>query len=166
MRAVTRMIGKAMALTGLALVAAGSAAYAQYEAYAELMREDIKTQKVAIMTEAMQLGGEQADVFWPIYREYTSELDKLVDRRIALIKDYAANFTTMTDEKAKEIADASFRLQEDRLKLQKQYYKQVEKELGGVIAARFIQTERIINDMMNLQIAAELPLIQKGDAGM
>jgi hypothetical protein len=162
MRPVTQALGKAAALAALGVVLSSSAANAQYEKYVELMREDLKTEKVAIITEAMGLTDEQSSTFWPIYREYDLELSKLVDRRITIIKSFASSYETMTDDKAKEIADDSFKLREDRLKLQKKYYKRAEKELGAIVAARWMQTERIIEELLDLQLAANLPLIQGG----
>ncbi len=162
MRSLTHVFGKVAALVALAVVLSSSAAYGQSEKYVELMREDLKTEKVAIITEAMQMTDDQSSVFWPIYREYDLELSKLVDRRIAIIKDFADSYAMMTDEKAKQISDDSFKLRGDRLNLQKKYYKKVEKELGSIMAVRWIQTERIIESLLDLQITANLPLIQAG----
>lgn len=153
-------------LTVLAVAAAnlsfGTAAYAQGggEAYLELLRSDIKTQKTALVTEAMQLSDDEASVFWPIYREYQFELDKLTDRRIALIKDYAQHYNSMTDEKANELMMGVFKLDEDLTKLRKKYYKQLEKALSSTTAARFFQIDNQINMLLRLQVAAELPLIK------
>ena len=90
----------------LALLLVAKTAYAQ-EQYAELLMSDIKTQKVAVLTEAMALEEAQSEPFWQIYRDYDYELSAIVDQRIALIKDYAANFSTMTDEKADDLAKTS-----------------------------------------------------------
>ena len=60
---VTHALGKAAALAALGIVLSSSAANAQYEKYVELMREDVKTQKVAIITEAMGLTDEQSSTF-------------------------------------------------------------------------------------------------------
>jgi hypothetical protein len=155
-----RLIRLPAALAALALMLAAPAAYGQ-EDYIELMRSDIKTQKVAIITDAMQLSDEDGAIFWPIYREYDLELSKIGDQRIALIKDYAKNFESMTDEKAKELMERAFKIDEARLKLDKKYYKRVEKELGAIKAARFSQVENQIGLLIDLQIASELPLVSK-----
>ncbi len=39
-------------------------------AYAELLRSDVRTQKVAILTEVLGLTEAEDKAFWPIYREY------------------------------------------------------------------------------------------------
>ena len=61
-------------------------------AYIELLRSDLRSQKIAIITEVMQFTEDEDTKFWPVYREYETELAKLNDERLALIKDYAANY--------------------------------------------------------------------------
>jgi hypothetical protein len=144
---------------GVALLMLPAAGYGQ-EAYLELMRQDIKTQKVAIVTEAMQLSDEQAGAFWPVYREYQFELDKITDERIALIKDFADHFEMMTDEKAGELIEWSFGIQDQRLQLRKRYYGEFERAVGSIAAAKFMQVDNAVTLMLDLQIAAGLPLIE------
>lgn len=145
----------------LALLLVAKTANAQ-EQYAELLMSDIKTQKVAVLTEAMALEEAQSEPFWQIYRDYDYELSAIVDQRIALIKDYAASFSTMTDEKAADLAKVSFQVEGDRAKLRQKYYKKFAKEISPLVGARWLMLERTINNLMDLQIAAEMPLIQEG----
>ena len=164
MRTLVRALSRvtlAVAILGGVLVSYSSA-YGQMDSYVELLRSDIRTQKQAVLTQAIQFSDEQAAVFWPIYREYELELSKIGDQRIALIKDFAANFETMTDEKAKEIAKQSFKLEEDRVKLRKKYHGKVQKDLDPIIAAKFIQIERAIAALIDIQLASEMPLMERG----
>ncbi len=145
----------------LALLLVAKTAYAQ-EQYAELLKSDIKTQKVAVLTEAMALEEAQSEPFWQIYRDYDYELSAIVEQRIALIKDYAASFSTMTDDKAADLAKLSFKVESDRAKLREKYYKKFAKDVSPLVGARWLMLERTINNLMDLQIAAEMPLIQEG----
>ena len=129
--------------------------------YMELLRSDLKAEKTALLTATMGFTDQEGTIFWPIYREYELELAKIGDARLANIKDYATNYASMTDVKAKQLVDTAFKLEEDRLKLQKTYYKKVEKALSATSAARFIQVERQIGLLIDMQIASELPLIKK-----
>jgi DNA anti-recombination protein RmuC len=157
-----RSIETTVVLIAVAAVslAAGTNAYAQGESYLELLRSDIKTQKTAILTEAMQLTDDQASVFWPVYREYDHELSKLGDKRVGLIKDYAKHYDSMTDEKAKELMESVFKIEEEQLKLKKKYFKKFEKELSSMVATRFFQVDNQINNLVWLQVTSELPLIK------
>jgi hypothetical protein len=144
-----------------ALLFVANTAYAQ-DQYVELLKSDLKAQKVAVITEAMALEEGQSDTFWQIYRDYDYELSNIIDQRIALIKDYAASYSSMSDEKAAELAKTSFKVEMDRSKLREKYYKRFAKELSPLVGARWLMIERTINNLMDLQLAAEMPLIQEG----
>jgi hypothetical protein len=142
------------------MMAAPALAHAQQDAYVELLRSDVKTQRVAIVTEVMQFSDSASAIFWPIYREYELESSQIGDDLLGLIKDYADSYDALTEEQAKALADRSFKVDEAQLKLKKKYFKKVEKALGSVIAAKFTQIENQIGLLIDLQIAQSLPLIQ------
>ena len=85
------------------LLLSTTVAFSQQEGYLELFRRDLKTDKVALLTAAMSLSDTASNIFWPIYREYDVELTKLGDNTINNIKDYAANYQSMSDKKADEL---------------------------------------------------------------
>lgn len=147
-----------LALAGLTLPA--HAQGTTPETYLELLRSDVRTSKVEILTEALELSEAEGTAFWPIYREYDTELAKLGDRRIALIKTYAATYGTMTDEQLSTFAKDWFAIQQDRLKLRKKYFDRVAKAVSLRVAAQFTQVENVIGMLIDLQIAVELPLIE------
>lgn len=129
--------------------------------YIELLRSDLKTQKKAVITEAMNFTEQEAAAFWPVYREYEAELDKLGDARIVLIKDYADNYEKLTDAKAKELIERSIKFQKDRLDVKSKFFKEFCKVLPVTKAARLMQVDQQIHLLLDLQIAAELPLAEK-----
>lgn len=137
-----------------------SAEQVSLDPYVELLRSDVRAKKVAIIIEVMKMTDEESSIFWPIYREYELELNKLLDARLALIKDYASTFDSMTDEQAKDLADKVFKMEEQRTKLKKKYFDEVAKALSPVIAAKFTQVENQLNMLIDLQIVTNLPLIK------
>lgn len=146
----------------LTVLLAATFSYAQdIDSFIELLRMDVKTQKAAIITDAMELTDEESEKFWKVYREFDAEMAKINDERVALIKDYANSFDKMVDETAKKLANKSFKINEDKTKLRKKYFNKFEKEIGAVKAARFFQVERQIDILIDTQISSELPLIQK-----
>jgi hypothetical protein len=149
------------ALIGLFVVLAiGASLYAQ-ESYMELVRADLKTQKVALITVNMALTDAQSQVFWPIYRKYDAELTAVNDQALALIKDYAANVEEMTDAKASELMKQTLSLMDKRLKLLVKVCGEFAKALDPVVAARFMQCERQITAAVDLQLGSMLPLVTK-----
>lgn len=144
-----------------AIFASGGPALAQTpEKYLELLRTDIRADKVQILTEALDLKQEQADAFWPVYREYDAELAKIVDQRVALIKKFAATYGSTSETDAAAFAKEWFGLQDQRNALRKKYFGKVSKATSSLIAARFTQVEYVVGTLIDLQIAAELPLVK------
>ncbi len=133
---------------------------AQEETWLELLRADLRADKTAIVTVAMALSDDEGTIFWPIYREYEVALSSINDRRILLIKDYAKAYDNLAAETAKAISDRWFKIQSDRLKLRKSYFKKFEKALTTGIAARFVQVDHQLGLLGDLQIASEMPLIE------
>ena len=80
-------------------------------AYAELLRSDVRVQKVAILTELMGFTEAEDAAFWPIYREYDTEMAKHGDERVALIAEYAANYSNLTDAVAEKLATKALELE-------------------------------------------------------
>lgn len=131
------------------------------ERYLELLRMDIKTEKVRIITEAMKLNDQESEKFWPLYREYDLKMTELNDEVLRIIKSYADHYQTMVDQRARELMNMSFDVNEKKSKLRKDYFKKFDKMLGATKAARFIQVERQLDQLITLQISVRLPLIKK-----
>ena len=152
---------KKLLLIIIVLLLVNTVAYGKdVDAYVELLKSDVRTQKVAIISKALQFTNEESSVFWPVHREYELELSKIIDDRIELINNYVQNYDNLTDEKARELARKVFALEKKRTKLKKKYFKRFERALSATIAAKFIQVENQINLLIDLQIASELPLIK------
>jgi hypothetical protein len=133
--------------------------FAQNTSYIEVLKSDVKTQRRALITEAMGFTEEQAQKFWPIYKEYEIESDKLVDREFELLKKYADTYGNMSDEMADILINQAMDLDEDQLKLKRKYYKKFKNELGAKTSAKFRMIDNRIDLMINLQIASGVPVI-------
>jgi hypothetical protein len=126
--------------------------------YTKLLREDVRSQKSAIMSAVMQLDPDQAAKFWPIYRDYDTELSKVNDLRVANIEEYSRTYNNLTDAKADELVQASMEYQKQRANLLAKYYERMKQEMGAVTAARFVQVEHQMLLIIDLQIASSLPV--------
>jgi hypothetical protein len=148
--------------TGLAAQTSGTAdpREANLTAYVELLRSDVRAQKVAILTELMELTEAEDAVFWPIYREYDAELSKLNDERLANIKEYAANYGSVTDALADKLARKALDIERRRTGLLEKYYDRVKTSVSPKAAVRFLQVEYQLLLLIDLQIAASLPVVK------
>jgi hypothetical protein len=134
------------------------------QAYIQLLHTDLTAKKEPIVRETMELNDQQAAIFWPIYRDYQSEQSKLTAEKLALVADYSRNFSTMTDEKADQLAQQVMQLDEKRMALREKYYATMKKALSSTLAVRFFQVEHQLQLIVDLQIAANLPIIEQNDA--
>ncbi len=131
------------------------------DSYIEVLKSELKTDKKAIITETMGFTETESQAFWPIYNEFEHELSKLSDKRIANIKDFAANYDSLSDKKADELIKNSFSYLNNRLDLNKKYYEKFAKALTPTVAAKYMQLENQIQLILDLSIAANLPLAKK-----
>jgi hypothetical protein len=129
-------------------------------AYVELLRSDLRTEKVAIITEVMAFTEEEDAKFWPIYREYEMQLAKINDDRLKGIKEYADNFDKITDELADRLVKGALGLEERRHALKLDVYNKLKTALSAKTAARFLQVENQILLLLDLQIASSLPIVE------
>ena len=137
---------------------AGEAKSLNLAAYAELLRSDVRAQKIAILTEVMGFTEAEDAAFWPIYREYDLEMAKLGDQRTALIADYAKEYATLTDATADRLASRALELEASRQAMKAKYYEKVKTALSPRTAMRFLQVEQQLLLLIDLQISAALPI--------
>ena len=128
--------------------------------YIELARDILKTEKKAAIAEGMELSDTEITPFWELYNEYNSKLSQTQNQRVALIKNFAENYETMTDEKADEIMKSFFKYQQEILKLKKSYYGRFKKILPSAKASRYFQLENKIQALVDAELAMQIPLIE------
>jgi hypothetical protein len=128
--------------------------------YIVLLRTDLKAERAAVIVSNMHLSDAEANAFWPVYNNYQKELSTIGDEKIALIKDYAAHLNQLDDEKAAELTARALAMEEQRLQIIKKYIGEFGKVLSAKQVARFFQLEMQMQRMIDLQVAAELPLVQ------
>jgi len=132
----------------------------------ESLRADLRADKVAIITQAMQFNDQDSKIFWPVYRRYEADVVKVNDQRVALIKSYASKFTSMTEADAKGMIDQSLDFESRRTEVKRKYAKEFEKAgLSSLTIAKFLQLERRLDLLVDLKIASELPPLLAKPAG-
>jgi hypothetical protein len=129
-------------------------------AYAELLRSDVQAQKIAILTMVMGFDEAEDKAFWPIYREYNTEMAKLGDERIALIAEYARTYSGITNEVAQQLMTRAIALDGRRRAALEKCTDQVKTALSPKMALKFLQVEHQLQLIIDLQIAATLPVVQ------
>lgn len=125
-----------------------------------VLRQDIQADKTDIISRSMTFTDAQSQAFWPVYRSYAHEQAAIGDQRVALIKDYAANYQTIDDAQADSYTQRAFKFQDDSLKLKKKYLKKFEQAIGAKQTAKFYQVDNRLDLLTNVQLASLMPMIK------
>ena len=126
----------------------------------QLVREKIQADKKLFVAENMKLTEAEAKVFWPVYERFQKDLGKLFDRTKQLIDDYAKNYQTITDATAKKLIDDMIVLENDRVKLRKEYLPRFRKVLSDKKVARYYQLENKIFAVVSYDVTRVIPLVK------
>jgi hypothetical protein len=125
-----------------------------------LLRHDVQSAKMDIITKTMQFTDAEAAAFWPLYREYANKQQEIGDTRYRLIKDYAVNYDQMTDAKAGELTRKALDVERSKYELASKYLPRFEKVLTPKRAAKFFQVDRRISLMIDLELSSAVPLLE------
>ncbi|MEJ2111036.1 MAG: hypothetical protein P8Z37_14230 [Acidobacteriota bacterium] len=127
--------------------------------FMQLTVADLRNASRNIISGVMKFTDEEANVFWPVYDKFDREYNKISDQMEAVIKDYEAHYKTMDDSKARELAQRMFAVDEAKVRLQENYYNEFSKVISANRTTQLFQVLRRIDLLMNLKIAATLPVI-------
>ena len=129
--------------------------------YLQVLRSDFNSAKVELVNRIMKLSAEEAQKFWPVYREYEAELGKMAVDRAELIQEFVQSHKdgTFDNPRADDIATRWFKGQRARLDLMEKYHKKFKKSLSPIRAGQFLQIEHQLAIFIDITIASEMPLV-------
>ncbi len=127
--------------------------------YLEMSREVLKVEKKAAIADVMQLTEIESQPFWNLYNDFQAKLYTIQNKRIAIIKDFAENYESLSNDQADELLVNHLKYQTELLKLKKSYYKKFKKILPAGKAARFFQAENKIETLIDAQLALDIPMM-------
>jgi hypothetical protein len=125
-----------------------------------LFRKDIRSQKKQMIAANMKLTDKEAELFWPIYDQYTAELVKINDQKYAAIKQYAQNYDTLTDDQAVTLTRQVLEVDGSVAQLRQKYIPLFRKVISGKKTATFFQLDRRLVMLIDLQLASQIPLVE------
>ena len=123
-----------------------------------LARQSAHTDRQVIIMGNMQFNSDESAAFWPAWKQYRAAMSANGDRTLALIKDFADNYESMTDMKANELLTDSFSINMQDLVIKQQFAQQIGKFLPAQKVMRIIQIENKLDAAIDMQLAAEIPL--------
>jgi hypothetical protein len=140
--------------------APNDAAQANPDDFVDLLRKDIRSQKKQIIAENMGLSDAEAQKFWPVYDLYAADLSRIYDGKLALLKDYAANYSSMTDDEAENYIRKRAEVEHSIMQLRLKYIPAFRKVLSGRETALFYQLDWRLGLAIDVQLI-QVPLINQ-----
>jgi Spy/CpxP family protein refolding chaperone len=126
----------------------------------KMLRSDLRSDKKQIIAQNMQLTDTQAEKFWPVYDAYSKELAKLGDERQAIIQSYAKNYGTLTDAQADDLVKRMLAVDASAANTRQQWAPKFRKVLTSKQTALFLQLDRRISLLIEIQVASIIPLVR------
>jgi hypothetical protein len=126
----------------------------------QLMRKDIRSQRKQIIAANMKLSDAEAEKFWPVYNQYIADLSKINDTKYALIKQYVDKRGVLSDAEAGDAVNQWVGVDQSVAELRKKYIPTFHQVLSPKNTALFYQLDRRVQLLIDLQLAASLPMIE------
>lgn len=125
----------------------------------EVGRSVLGAERQAVIAEAMSLTREQAEQFWPVYREYHMEAEKIMGQRLALIRRFADNYDRMDEKLAESLIRDVLKNDEVETKLKKKYLRRFQKALPVDKLVTYYQLENKIDSYVRASLVDQVPLL-------
>jgi hypothetical protein len=123
-----------------------------------LLRRDVRAMKTQVIGQNMSLSETEGQKFWPIYKHYADDLHEVNNSKYALLKQYAENWGTMTDQDALIYVRRWMEVDAEAQALRLKYVSPVTQVLPGKKAATFFQLDRRLSMIVDLQLFSQIPL--------
>ncbi len=144
----------------LGLLISSSALAQQAREQVELSRAVIQAERQIIVASNMGLTEQEAEAFWPVFKDFQEALRKVSDRRADLILELAKDFNSLSGEKAQEMLKESLSIQAERTKLKQKFIGRFNKVLPPKKVVRYFQIENKLDSVINYELAARIPLVR------
>ena len=124
-----------------------------------LLRRDLRSEKKKLIALNVPLTEAEATKFWPVYDQYIADITKVYDDFYGSVKEYAAVQKTITDAESsalmKRWSAALVQIAQTRQK----YIPIFEKVIPAKKTAVFMQVDRRLYALIDLQVVSETPLL-------
>jgi hypothetical protein len=119
-----------------------------------------RAERKAVVGQNMALTDDESRKFWPLYDEYEGKMDRIEDRHVIEIKEFARHFQNLTNADARKKLNEVMAISQSRLNVQSTYIPKFRAILSDVKVTRFFQIDNKLRALVQCQIAQIVPLAQ------
>ena len=129
-------------LTFITLLLIFATAFGQEGEQRQDRKEQIAAQKVAFITNKMQLTPDEAKVFWPVYDQYDNQLHELRESHRANVRSKARDLDALSDAEIETLIDKEIEIREKELEVRKKMHVELKKSVGPRKVAMLYKAEK------------------------
>jgi len=134
-----------MKILNLILIMGALSANTLFAQSKEAMKK-IESARIALITERLELSPDQAEKFWPVYREFNEKRRELrMELRDAR---QGADMKSLTDDQSKLLMEKAMDIKQRELNLEKDYSKRFQKVISTQQLLRLKNAENDFQQML------------------
>jgi hypothetical protein len=155
---------KLTAFLAAILISAGAAAADNLADAIEIVRTTYQVDRQAFVAEHLQLTETESAAFWPLYRSYRAEMEKIGDGLVKLMLEYADVHPNVSEVQAKKLLKQYTALERKLVDKRAWYLKRAGKVLPATKVLRWAQLENQLDLALRLQLVSAVPLVPEPES--
>jgi hypothetical protein len=149
-----------LALAALAGALAGAPLAAQTDSSMAQTHERLRSSFEAKVKAKLPLSKNEAQVFWPLFREYRDETAWVGERAAELFEDFVEAYPTLDDARAAGLLRDWMTVQQQRLDVRSRWVDRFLAVLPARTVTRFFQLENQFDTLVQAELAKGIPLVK------
>jgi hypothetical protein len=123
-----------------------------------LVRQSAHTDRKVMIMGNVHFTVDEGENFWPAWESYRADMANNGDRRLSIIKDFAANYEQLSDQKASELLTDSFSIHMQGTTIKQGFAQKISAFMPAKKVLRIMQIENKVDAAIDMQLASEIPL--------
>jgi len=112
------------------------------------IRDKIKAQRIAFITDRLNLSPDEATKFWPVYNQFSGELEEIKKQQNQLRKSTNDKLAVMSDKEIDKALEDELSAQQKSIDLQRKYMVELKKTIPTRKVAMLYKAERDFKIML------------------
>jgi Spy/CpxP family protein refolding chaperone len=126
----------------------------------DMTREALEGKRRVLVAGSLPLTEAEEKAFWPVYDDYEKARKAIDERANRLIVDFVTQAAALTDAQAKTMLAQALAVDEDRVKLRREYLGRMGKAIPPRKLVRFFQLDNKLDAMVRADISRQIPFSQ------
>jgi Spy/CpxP family protein refolding chaperone len=132
----------------------------QEKAASKELEKAVMAERADIVAKNLGLTADQATRFWPVYRQYQAGISELFAQQLELVVKYVSGYDKLDDAGATALVVGQLDRDAKVTAYRQKWLREFQKVLPGKMAAKFMQIDRRMALVTQLQMASQIPVIQ------